>query len=47
MRRCQNDSLDGIDTSSRLILAIGKTLIDARQTLNLTRSKEGGTMPAI
>jgi hypothetical protein len=45
--RCQNDSFDGIDTSSRLILAIGKTLIVVRQILNWTRDKEGLTLPAI
>jgi len=38
---------DGIDTSSRLILAIGKTSILVRQILNLTRNKEGLTLPAI
>jgi len=47
VRRCQNDSFDGIDTSSRLILAVGKTLIVVRQILNLTRNKEGLTLPAI
>jgi hypothetical protein len=47
MRRCQNDSFDGIDASSRLILTIGKKAIVVRQILNLTRGKEGGTLPPI
>jgi hypothetical protein len=46
VRRCQNDSLDRINTSYRLISAIGKKAIVVRQILNLTRNKEGGTLPA-